>query len=148
MNSFLQRFIGFLISARWPLFIVAVLIAAAAYLPSKHVSFDRSIENMFAKDDPLLPPYLRLKQRFGGNEVILAVYHDEHLFDEDGSGLARLEKISGQMKKVPGVRDVLSLAELDAPLKEIENLKRLGNVLDLFGNRESWPGPAILNPKS
>src|SRR5262249_7147666 len=88
------------------------------------------------------------KQKFGGNEVILAVYQDEHLFDEDGSGIARLEKISGQMKEVPGVRDVLSLAELDAPLKEVENLKRLGNVLDLFGNRDTWQGPLILNPNS
>ena len=29
---------------------------------------------MFAHSDPLLPPYQRLKQEFGGNEVVLAVY--------------------------------------------------------------------------
>ena len=67
-------------------------------------------------DDPLLPPYQRLKRDFGGNEIVLAVYHDEHLLDADGSGLERLAEISQRIETVPGVDDVLSLAKInDAP---------------------------------
>src|SRR6266568_1919707 len=112
MNRFLERFVSFLIAARWPLFGVAIILAAAAYGPSRHVRFDRSIEHMFASDDPLLPPYQRLKRDFGGNEIVMAVYQDEHLLDPDGSGIQRLRSVSQRIKQVAGVRDVLSLAEV------------------------------------
>src|SRR6266568_2888736 len=148
MNRFLERFVSFLIAARWPLFGVAIILAAAAYGPSRHVRFDRSIEHMFAPSDPLLPPYQRLKREFGGNEVVMAVYQDEHLLDPDGSGIQRLSEISRQMRKVAGVRDVLSLAEVNLLLKQLESAKKLGGVLNLFGAKETWQGPAILDPNS
>src|SRR4051794_12238656 len=112
MTDFLNRFIAALIAVRWPLFALGLLVATVAYLPSRHVHFDRSIEHMFAATDPLLPPYQRLKRDFGGNEIVLAVYEDEHLLNADGSGIARLAKISRSMKDVAGVRDVLSLADV------------------------------------
>ena len=49
------------------------------------------------RDDPLLPPYHRLKRTFGGNEVVLAVYADPELLSEDGKGIQRLGEISGQL---------------------------------------------------
>src|SRR5688572_6189457 len=148
MNRFIERFVAFLIAARWLLFTVAILIVAAAYLPATKVRFDRSVENMFAVDDPLLPPYQRLKERFGGNEVIAAVYRDENLLAEDGQGIERLSQVSQRMKKVPGVRDVLSLAEVSALLEQLERGKKLGGLLNLFSNKDTWEGPAILNPAS
>ena len=72
-----QRFVRLLIVGRWPLLAIAALIAVLAYWPAQQVRFDRSIERMFAQDDPLLPPYERLKARFGGNEIVLAVYADD-----------------------------------------------------------------------
>src|SRR5436190_23004730 len=120
MNRVLERFVAFLIAARWPLFGVALLLAAAAYYPSRQVRFDRSIEHMFAPSDPLLPPYQRLKREFGGNEVVMAVYQDEHLLDPDGRGIKRLATTSQRMAKVAGVRDVLSLAEVGGLLEQLE----------------------------
>src|SRR5215471_12962165 len=125
MNRLLDRFVTFLIAARWPLFGFGLLIAGAAYLPSKQVRFDRSIERMFAPNNPLLPPYQRLKRDFGGNEVVMAVYRDEHLLDPDGGGIRRLAEISGRMKQVAGVSDVLSLAEISRLLEKLENAKRV-----------------------
>src|SRR5688572_11358706 len=148
MASWIRRFVDFLLIARWPLLALAAILAIIAYAPSKRVRFDRTIENMFAKDDPLLAPYQRLKQQFGGNEVVMAVYRDEELLHASGRGIERLANISGQMKKVAGVQDVLSLAEVNALLEQLEATKRLGNVLNLFGPRETWKGPAILNPKN
>src|SRR5262245_25716301 len=148
MRLTLERFVQFLIEARWPLFGVGLLIVAAAYLPSKQVRFDRSIEQMFAPNDPLLPPYQRLKRDFGGNEVVMGVYQDEHLLDPDGGGIRRLAGVSGRMKQVAGVRDVLSLAEVSGLLEQLETAKRLGGVLNLFEPNKGWSGPAILDPDS
>lgn len=145
----MQRFVEFLIYARWPLCLLAAALAAAAWWPANQVQFDRSIEKMFAPTDPLLPPYQRLKERFGGNEIVVAVYQDPQLLDESGSGIQRLAKVSGDMRQVPGVRDVLSLAEVNALLTQLEKTKQLGGLFNLFNKpKDIWKGPAILNPQS
>jgi predicted RND superfamily exporter protein len=118
-RSFSERIAAWLLAGRWPLLLLAVLVAAACIVPARNVKFDRSIENMFAPDDPLLPPYLQLKSVFGGNEVVLAVYSDPRLLDEDRGGIERLTEISRQLKDTPGVRDVLSLAEVDRVLDKV-----------------------------
>src|SRR3990172_2009982 len=71
---------------------------------------------MFAPEDPLLGPYKRLKRVFGGNEIVVAVYEDDELFDADGRGIRRLAEVSRRLKAVPGVNDVVSL---DQPLGEL-----------------------------
>jgi predicted RND superfamily exporter protein len=148
MNRFIERFVSFLILWRWPLFCLAVVIAAAAWYPSRFVRFDRSIEKLFAPNDPLLPPYQRLKQQFGGNEVIIAVYHDPHLLDPAGEGIQRLEEVSRRIETVPGIYDVLSLARVNHLLEQLEKGKNLGGALDLFRKAPAPSVPAILNPDS
>jgi uncharacterized protein len=118
-RSFSERIAAWLLAGRWPLLLVAALVAAVCIVPARNVKFDRSIENMFAPDDPLLPPYLQLKSVFGGNEVVLAVYSDPQLLNEDRDGIERLTEISRQLKDTPGVRDVLSLAEVDRVLDKV-----------------------------
>ena len=141
------RLVNLLIAARWPLLVAAIALAALAYGPAGQVRFDHSVERMFAPNDPLLPPYERLKTRFGANEVVLAVYHDPELLKPDGRGLARLAEISGQLKKVAGVRDVLSLSQVNDLLAKLQQGKALFN---LFGKKpkDEWQGPPILDPKS
>src|SRR5262245_17249165 len=148
MNRHVERFVSLLIDWRWPLFGAAMLLAALAWYPSRLVPFDRSIENMFAPGDPLMPPYQRLKQEFGGNEIVMAVYRDPHLLASDGEGIKRLEVISRRMGTVPGIHDVLSLSEINALLEQLEKGKKLGGVLDLFRGRGAPQESAILNPKS
>lgn len=115
MRNLVQPAVDLLIAWRIPLLFFAVFTAAVALAPARRLSFDRSIENMFAPDDPLLAPYRQLKRTFGGNEIVVAVYTDEHLFDSDGSGLERLTAIRRRMEAVPGVKGVLSI---DQPLGE------------------------------
>jgi predicted RND superfamily exporter protein len=145
-----RRFVRLLVAGRWPLLGVALVVAAASYWPATQVRFDYSIERMFAPDDPLLPPYERLKSRFGGNEIVLAVYADDQLLAPDGRGLERLGQVSRKLKQVSGVRDVLSLAEVNVLLEQLEQSKNLGGLLDLFGNKpaDPWKGPALLDPQS
>ncbi len=110
-----ERLTQLLISWRWPLLGIAVIAAVAAYKPSQNVTFDRSVENLFAHDDPLLTPYRHLKRTFGGNEVVMAVYVDPDLMANDMSGIRRLAQLAKQCEAVAGVRAVLSL---DRPIGE------------------------------
>jgi uncharacterized protein len=146
MDAVIDRFISFLIDRRWSLFAFALLAAAVAYYPSRLVSFDRSIENLFAKNDPLLAPYERLKRDFGGNEIILAVYHDAELLDPSGEGLARQREITRRIQMVPGIDDCLSLARVSDLLEQLEKGRRLGGLLNLFRDRDQEQVPAILKP--
>jgi hypothetical protein len=71
------------------------------------VPFDRSIENMFADDDPLLPSYRKLKRTFGGDELVMTVYEDADLLTP--AGMARLAAIDAQLAAIDGVAATLSL---------------------------------------
>lgn len=118
-RSLSERISAWILAGRWPLLTLAILAAGACVLPARNVQFDRSIENMFAVDDPLLAPYRHLKRVFGGNEVVLAVYTDPQLLDPGRAGIDRLKTISAELNATPGVRDVLSLAEVDLVLDKI-----------------------------
>jgi predicted RND superfamily exporter protein len=115
MRSLTQRFVDRLISWRLLLLVLGIAAAATALVPAGRLQFDRSIENMFAADDPLLKPYRKLKRTFGGNEIVLAVYTDDELLNPDGRGIRRLAGVNGKLKAVPGVHDVFSL---DQPVGE------------------------------
>ena len=98
-----------LLDARWWLLGVGLLLAAISFPLAQRIEFNRSIENMFAADDPVVPPYRRLKETFGGNEIVLCVVRIPDLLAADGSGIARLAKLGDTLRGVPGVRDVLTL---------------------------------------
>lgn len=131
MRNLVRPAVEWLIAWRIPLLFLALFTAAVAISPARRLAFDRSIENMFAPDDPLLAPYRKLKRTFGGNEIVVAVYTDEHLLDPDGSGLERLAAIRRQMEAVPGVKGVLSL---DQPLGKaiVQDTPLARRVRDLF----------------
>lgn len=111
-----RRAIGRLTDWRWALLLVGLTLAAVSYGPSQRITMNRSIENMFAADDPVLRPYRLLKETFGGNEMVLAVYEDPALLAPDGTGIRRLARVAERLRGVPGVRDVLSL---DRPIGEL-----------------------------
>ena len=115
MSAFSQRIIDHLIAWRLPLLAVAILAAAVAFVPARHLEFDRSIDSMFASDDPLIEPYHRLKRTFGGNEIVLAVYADPELFHTDARGIRRVGEVSSRLKNLEGVEDTISI---DQPLGE------------------------------
>jgi predicted RND superfamily exporter protein len=114
-----RSFIAVVVAWRWPLLALAVILAAAAWFPSRQVTFDRSIENMFSPRDPVMGPFKRFQAIFGSQEVLLAVYEDPQLMSEEG--LQRLKQVSDRLRTVPGVRDVLSLAEINALVGQINS---------------------------
>jgi predicted RND superfamily exporter protein len=140
-----------LVRFRWPLLIAALAATAAAYFPAQRLGFDRSIENMFAPDDPLLPPFRKLKRTFGGDEIALAAYVDPDLLTQ--RGLERLEKITADLAGVPGVRQAFSLATVKAfltrpllaPLKP--RVLELSEGYTVGGDRQTAGIVCILAPE-
>jgi predicted RND superfamily exporter protein len=102
-----------MVRARHGLLLLAIFVAVAAAWLAPRLKFDRSVENMFPPESPLLASYQKLKRTFGGNEIILAVYHDPQLFAPDGAGIDRVSSIAKRLRQVDGVKAVLSI---DQPL--------------------------------
>lgn len=108
----LARLISCCIAARWWLLPLGLLLCAAGWYAGRGLSFDRSIENMFAADDPLLSPFKKLQRTFGGNELALAAYTDRELLTP--AGLERLEHLTADLAAVPGVAGAFSLTQNSA----------------------------------
>lgn len=143
MSSRAEKIADLLIRGRWILLAIAATLALASLAPFKKVEFDRSVENMFADTDPLLVPYRRLARTFGGNEVILAVYHDDNLLKPDGSGIKRLREISRELRDTPGVAEVMSLADLSDALSEMQALQKFFRPQDAAQEAIADPNNAI-----
>lgn len=91
---------------RWVFLLLGVLACGLLWETSRQLSFDRSIENMFAEDDPLLVPFRQMKRTFGGTEVAVAAYVDPNLMTPEG--FERLDELTKKLAQVPGVENVLS----------------------------------------
>jgi predicted RND superfamily exporter protein len=96
------RITEWLIAWRWPLLVAALILTGVSWPVAGKIQFDRSIENMFAPDDPLLAPYRKLKQTFGGDEVVVVAYVDPNLLSPEG--LERLHQLTEKLQAIPGVR--------------------------------------------
>ncbi len=125
MNVTSRKLSEAVVAARWLLLAVAGVLALLAWQSSGQIEFDRSIENMFHANDPLLVTYQHLKDRFGENEIVMAVYVDQQLLAPDGEGIRRLESVDQQLREVPGVREVLSLSGVNKALNYVHPWQKL-----------------------
>ena len=86
-----RRWIKRMIRYRYWLLGFAAVLGVAAALTGRGLQLDRSIESMFAPDDPILVPYHRMQRTFGEYEVVLAMYADDKLATD--SGIARVKQV-------------------------------------------------------
>lgn len=86
---------------------LALVLGVVSLPASLQLDFERSVESMFAPDDPLLEPYRRLQRVFGGTELILAVYTAPDLMTAEGAD--RLRAVGRKIEDVPGVASVMTL---------------------------------------
>ncbi len=90
---------------------ISLILYAVSTLIGRQLSLDRSLEHMFAAEDPILAPFLELQETFGHHEIVLAVYTDPEL--QTPTGLERLQKLVTQVCEISGVVSTVSL--LDPP---------------------------------
>ncbi len=112
--SRIERFVAWAIRWRWVLLALGLALGVLAWETSRHLEFDRSVENMFASDDPLLVPYRLQRRVFGASEAVLLAYVDPQLMTPPG--MQRLEALAAALAALPGVESVLSLGR--GPLGE------------------------------
>ena len=110
VNGQSRAWIERLVAIRWWLLAVAVALGAAGAYTGQRLVLNRSIENMFAPDDPILVSYRRLQRTFGRHDVVLAVYADPDLKSE--AGVARIRALREKLAAVPGVVALVSLVDL------------------------------------
>ncbi|MCA9229233.1 MAG: MMPL family transporter [Planctomycetales bacterium] len=110
-NPRTRRLLEWMIHRRGWLFASGLILSIAAAWFGRQLSLDRSIENMFAEDDPVRTTYLELQRVFGQHDIILAVYSDPEL--SSPAGLERLGNLAAKIRKVAGVVATVSL--LDPP---------------------------------
>jgi len=103
-----------MVAYRRSLAILGTLILVIAWPSAARLEMNRTIDQMFAPDDPTLVAYQELREAFGGNAVVMLVYRDPELFTP--AGITRAGAIAADVAKVPGVRGVLSIAELNQVL--------------------------------
>lgn len=98
-----DRFVDLLVRFHRLLLVLAVILAVASIGPSRQLSFDQSIESMYAANNPHLQEYIEGKKWFGGDEFVFVAYTDKDLFSEEG--LERLEVLADELSEVKGVAE-------------------------------------------
>ena len=119
---FSRRAATFLVDHRILFALLALLLGGVAVERSRGLEFIRSIDTMFDRTDPALPPYRRLARAFGSSEVVLAAYDAPNLFTPPG--IERLRQLTERMEALPGIASATSLAS--TPLG--------GSVIDVEAN--------------
>jgi predicted RND superfamily exporter protein len=141
-----------LIEWRWILLALAMMLIVGSYFPARRLDFDRSVENMFTADDPLLVPYRQLKRTFGGDDVAVAAYDDEELMTPEG--MLRVMDLTQELSAVAGVQSVVSLTTTPLGAEIIIDERRGPGYLDLLEgynvstDRETTAVACVLDPKA
>lgn len=108
-----DRLVEFLIVRHRLLLLVAVIISVLSIVPARRLSFDQSIESLYAAQNVHLKDYVQGKEWFGGDEFVFIAYTDPDLFTD--AGQSRLEELANRLEQVPGVVED-SLQSLDRTL--------------------------------
>lgn len=122
----LEKFVDLAIRFRTWLFAICLVTVVAAIVPSTRLQFERSIENLFRKDDPRYENYRLDKELFGGIESAVLAYDDPNLFSE--AGLERLADLQKKLANVEGIGKVTCLNDVRRPQAPLDGRKLLEQV--------------------
>ena len=131
-----------LVRWRWVWFPLAVVLTAIGFWKARELTFDRSIESLYAADNPHLADYRESKSLFGGDEFIIVTFRDPNLLDESEGGLSvaarrRLEALAQSLSVVPGIRkeSTQDLAFASSPRNISVDLSEIPSILHGFVKR-------------
>lgn len=116
----LDRFASFIVGRRGLLAGIAITLSLLAFVPALNLDLDRSIESLYAEDDPRLLEYVESKQLFGGDEFVIVAWDEPNLLTKDGklteSAAAHIREFSTKLSRVGGVNTV-STQDLDRVIR-------------------------------
>ncbi len=111
-----------LLQYRVGLLAIGIVMAIVAWPLSNQLKMDWKLERMFVSGDPLIVSYQLLEQRFGANQIVVAAYRDPEFWNGSNAGLERLDATCRKLKSCAGVRDVVSLADINRTLGQVRKL--------------------------
>lgn len=97
----IDRLVDFLVRRHRLLLVIAVLLTILAIPPSKRLTFDQSIESLYAAQNVRLQDYVEGKKLFGGDEFVFVAYTDPDVFTDEG--LQRVDDLAKKLETVPGI---------------------------------------------
>ena len=132
----LRRLTDLLLARRGLWLVLAVVLTLLAAIPASRLTFDQSIESLYASDNPRLATWKESKRLFGGDEFVVVAYTDPELFGRDDrltdGASERLEALASLLREVPGIHadSVQHLAEaMKAPIGRAGIRKLLEGIL-------------------
>lgn len=108
-SPLLTRIVDSLLRWRGTLLLLSLVATVAAWPISQRLSFEQSIESLYATDNPHLRDFLTSRSTFGGDELLFVAYSDPELFQPNSDALTdvaseRITSFAEQLSQVPGVR--------------------------------------------
>src|SRR5579863_9795736 len=116
-TSFIIRLVDVLVRFRFPILAASAVASLLAIFPASRLTFNQSLESLYADDDPHLRDYLASRRLFGGDELVGVVYRDPELFER--AGLDRVAGLAADLSKIRGVKPH-STQDLASNLEAIE----------------------------
>lgn len=146
-QSWLESWVNLLYQLRWVLLVVFLVLTGFAYFPASKLTFEQSIESLYAKDDQHLLDYLESKKLFGGDEFVFVAYTVPNLLNQEDTKeavnkqpdeaekqnpLEEVRSFSQELSQVPGINadvtqnlaDALSSSKLNLILRILIRRKR------------------------
>ncbi|MFK7777994.1 MAG: MMPL family transporter [Gimesia sp.] len=136
-RRWLELLVDRLYNLRWILLLISLIMTGFAIFPASQLSFEQSIESLYAKDDQHLLDYLESKSLFGGDELVFVAYTSPDLLEPEE--LEKVREFSNELSKVPGLNpevtqnlaDALSPPQLNFLLRALVRRKR-DDLTELF----------------
>jgi uncharacterized protein len=106
--TFLEKTAAAVIHWRLAILAVAVVLTSLAWPVAARLSFDQSIESLYAENDQHFAAYARSKTHFGGDEFAIVAWEEADLFAEGSTSISsasrdRIEKTAKRLAAIPGV---------------------------------------------
>lgn len=122
----------------WTLGFILLVSIPCAFL-SNRLAFDQSIESLYAHNNPQLMNFLQSRKWYGGEELIMCVWTQPDLLDEDGNvtdeGLEEVHQFEDKFRALPGI-DVQSVQSIAGMLAPNDSRLVLRAILRLKSTRE------------
>lgn len=117
-----------LISARYLVVVLTVIIAASLLYSGRHAQYEQSIKSFFSETDPAIIQFEKWSEVFGYDNILFVCYDDPDYLTP--AGMDRLESLTRKLREanLEGVQGIQSLAGippvwlLDDSLSQLEKM--------------------------
>ncbi|MFH1148231.1 MAG: efflux RND transporter permease subunit [Pseudomonadota bacterium] len=103
----MERIANFILEKRWLLLGALFLLTVFFLLMLPRTKMEHSVESFILKNDPDLIFFEKFKKEFGTDEFFVLAFKDDRIFSNEV--LSRIKTLTGSLKYIEEVRDVVSL---------------------------------------